>query len=126
MPKKIPPMPWTPAKIPRPIKINLNKYIDPWFGDNKAKKMFETLKKTKKEVKERKAKKISFKKVSDWRYEVSTGGKHLGDIETDLYNRWKLYPKFEYDELIGQFFLNDHYDDFNKAGRGLVELWINS
>jgi len=126
MTKKIPPCKFQPAKVAMQHKINFNKYLDPWFGNNKADKMLETLKKSKKEVKERKAKKISWKKMSEWRYQVIVDEKHLGDIEADLFNRWKLYPKFEYDELIGQFFLNDHYDDFGKAGRGLVDLWINS
>jgi hypothetical protein len=126
MTKKIPPLKFPPAKIQRQHKINLNKYLDPWFGNNKADKMLEALRKSKKDTKERKAKKISYKKASEWRYEISVDKNYLGDIETDLFNRWKLHPKFEYDELVGHLFLNNRYDDFNKAGRGLVELWINS
>ncbi len=126
MTKKIPPLKFPPAKIPRQHKINLNKYTKSWFGSNKADKMLETLDEAKRKIKKRKAKKIGWKKISEWRYQIVVDEKHLGDIEADIFNRWKVYPSFEYDEFVGNIYLNSRYDNFNEAGRGLVDLWINT
>ncbi len=116
--------PFPPAKIPKQIKIDLNKFSNPWIGKNKAKDMADSIKSRVKDAKQRKAKSLKWKKLSDWRYEVYASETLIGEIEVDVFNNWKIYPEFEYEEnFFSRIKMGEKYNSFREAGHGLAEFW---
>jgi len=126
-------MPFLPANIvnlPKNIPpfVKSGYLLDPWWGiEEKIDKMNESIKFKRLEVKERKGKKIKYKKTSHWEYEVTATDRPLGTIEQDINGKWAIKPSFEYEEdLYSQINLRTEYSDFSEAGRALVDFWINT
>ena len=89
--------------------------------------MNETVKVKKLEIKQRKGKSIKYKKISSWEYQISATDRMLGIIEQKINNRWIIKPSFDYeDNLYSRMSLRTEHHDFSKAGRALVDFWINS
>ena len=126
-------MPWLPANIKNlpknipPLKKNKN-FLDPWWDvESKVDKMNDALKIKKLEIKQRKGKKIKYKKISDWQYEVTATDRFLGTIEQKMNNKWIIKPTFDYEKnFFSSITLKEEHLDFSKAGNALVSFWIDS
>jgi len=126
-------MPYLPANIANlpkniPPLRKYGTYFDPWWDyEDKIDDVSDALKVKRLEVKQRKSKKIKYKKISLWEYEITATDRSVGVIKENSSSKWKIEPSFKYDEdLYSRITLKTEYHDFSEAGRALVEMWINS
>ena len=125
-------LPWLPANVKNlpknipPFKKNRT-FFDPWPGiESKVDKMNEALKIRKQEVKQRKSKKIRYKKIDSWQYEVFASERPLGLIKEGMNRKWKIVPTFKFEEtFFSEIAMREEHYDFREAGNALVKFWLD-
>jgi len=106
--------------------------LDPWspIGKNKSDEMLKKLRPKKIAARQKKAKKIKWKDVSQYKdrseYEVYVSEELIGRVRQEFNTKWKIYPEFEYEDLFySNAQVNDEYYDFREAGHALIDFWIS-
>lgn len=120
---------YLPAKIPKKSKqlgIDLTKYKKKKYSDQ----FFKNLAEEKRIIRTEKAKKIAWKKIDDYEYEVILKGTgsdlSIGNVKRDIKNKWTMHPSFEPTGKPFRYNLavKKEFYDWHKAGHAMIELWI--
>ena len=115
-----------PAKIPKQGTIDLRKIKKKKKFDH----MFEEMMEEKRVIRTEKAKKIAWKKIDDYEYEVILKGigsdLSIGNVKRSIKNKWTICPSFEPTSKSFRYNLavKKEFYDWHKAGHAMIELWI--
>lgn len=98
---------------------------------NKADDMLKKLKPAKIKARQKKAKKIKWRDISQYddksEYKVYVSDEYLGRVRREFNGKWKIYPDFEYEDLFyGNAALEGEYHDFRESGQALIDFWISN
>jgi len=117
---------YLPAKIPKQGTIDLRKLKKKEKFDH----MFEEMMEEKRVIRTEKAKKIAWKKIDDYEYEVILKGigseLSIGNVKRSIRDKWTMYPSFAPGGKSFRYNLavKKEYYDWHKAGHAMIELWI--
>ena len=69
------------------------------------------------------AKKLTYKKVNDYEFEIYANNHHIGLIKSNIYSKWTLSPNFKLyrQDTKAYKILVDKYNDAYEAGKKLFE-----
>tara|TARA_R100000008_G_scaffold75228_1_gene54353 strand:- start:578 stop:898 length:321 start_codon:yes stop_codon:yes gene_type:complete len=70
-------------------------------------------------------KKLSYKQINDYEFEIAVDGYCIGTIRGNIYGKWTLDPNFKLykQDLSAYKILTNKYNDPYDAGKKLFELW---